>query len=52
VKQGAGLGKAVHTVPTEIDDDVARLKLQSMGIEIDELTPEQEAYLRSWEHGT
>jgi len=52
VKQGTGLGKAVHTVPTEIDDDVARLKLQSMGIEIDELTPEQEAYLRSWEHGT
>jgi adenosylhomocysteinase len=52
VKQGAGLGKAVHTVPTEIDDEVARLKLQSMGIEIDELTPEQEAYLRSWEHGT
>ncbi|MGH2657439.1 MAG: adenosylhomocysteinase [Actinomycetota bacterium] len=52
VKQGAGLGKAVHTVPTEIDDDVARLKLQSMGIEIDELTQEQEAYLRSWEHGT
>jgi len=31
---------------------VARLKLQSMGIEIDELTPEQEAYLRSWEQGT
>jgi adenosylhomocysteinase len=52
VKQGAGLGKAVHTVPTEIDDDVARLKLQSMGIEIDELTQEQEAYLRSWEQGT
>jgi adenosylhomocysteinase len=52
VKQGAGLGKAVHTVPEEIDDEVARLKLQSMGIEIDELTPEQEAYLRSWEHGT
>jgi adenosylhomocysteinase len=52
VKQGAGLGKAVHTVPTEIDDEVARLKLQSMGIGIDELTQEQEAYLRSWEHGT
>ncbi len=52
VKQGADLGKAVHTVPAEIDDEVARLKLQSMGIEIDELTPEQEAYLRSWEHGT
>jgi adenosylhomocysteinase len=35
-----------------MDDEVARLKLQSMGIGIDELTQEQEAYLRSWEHGT
>ncbi|MGH2674600.1 MAG: adenosylhomocysteinase [Actinomycetota bacterium] len=52
VKQGADLEKAVHTVPVEIDDEVARLKLQSMGIEIDELTAEQEAYLRSWEQGT
>ncbi len=52
VKQGGDLGKAVHTVPGDIDDEVARLKLQSMGIEIDELTPEQEAYLRSWEQGT
>jgi adenosylhomocysteinase len=52
VQQGADLGKAVHTVPAEIDDEVARLKLESMGIEIDELTSEQEEYLRSWEHGT
>src|ERR671919_1702171 len=52
VKQRSALEKAVHTVPGDIDDDVARLKLQSMGIDIDELTPEQEAYLRSWEHGT
>jgi adenosylhomocysteinase len=52
VKQGAGLEKRVHTVPREIDDEVARLKLQSMGIEIDQLTPEQEAYLSSWEQGT
>jgi adenosylhomocysteinase len=52
VKQGGDLGKAVHTVPGDIDDEVALLKLQSMGIEIDELTPEQEAYLRSWEQGT
>jgi adenosylhomocysteinase len=52
VQQGAGLEKRVHTVPREIDDEVARLKLQSMGIEIDELTPEQAAYLRSWEQGT
>jgi adenosylhomocysteinase len=52
VKQAAGLDATVHTVPDDIDDEVARLKLQSMGIEIDRLTPEQEAYLSSWEHGT
>jgi adenosylhomocysteinase len=52
VKHAEGLEKAVHTVPNEIDDEVARLKLQSMGIEIDRLTPEQDAYLRSWEQGT
>jgi adenosylhomocysteinase len=52
VKQGKALANRVHTVPREIDDEVARLKLQSMGIEIDELTPEQEAYLSSWEQGT
>jgi adenosylhomocysteinase len=52
VKQGPGLEKRVHTVPRDIDDEVARLKLQSMGIEIDHLTPEQEAYLSSWEQGT
>jgi adenosylhomocysteinase len=52
VKQGSDLAHGVHTVPREIDDEVARLKLQSMGIEIDELTPEQEAYLSSWEQGT
>jgi adenosylhomocysteinase len=52
VKQGKALANRVHTVPRDIDDEVARLKLQSMGIEIDELTPEQEAYLSSWEQGT
>jgi adenosylhomocysteinase len=52
VKQGSDLAHRVHTVPEDIDDEVARLKLQSMGIEIDELTPEQEAYLSSWEQGT
>jgi adenosylhomocysteinase len=39
-------------VPDEIDKQVARLKLQSMGIEIDTLTPEQRKYLTSWEEGT
>ena len=52
VKQGERLEPAVYPVPDEIDADVARLKLQAMGIEIDELTAEQEAYLRSWELGT
>jgi adenosylhomocysteinase len=42
----------VHMVPEEIDREIARLKLESMGITIDTLTPEQEAYLASWESGT
>jgi adenosylhomocysteinase len=52
VKQAGNLRPEVYPVPEEIDAEVARLKLQAMGIEIDELTPEQEAYLRSWELGT
>jgi adenosylhomocysteinase len=52
VKNAASLEPRVYPVPEDIDAEVARLKLQSMGIEIDQLTPEQEAYLRSWEHGT
>jgi adenosylhomocysteinase len=52
VRHAEGLEHAVHSVRPEIDADVARLKLQSMGIEIDKLTEEQEAYLRSWEEGT
>jgi adenosylhomocysteinase len=42
----------VHTVPQEIDNEVAMLKLRSMGIEIDELTEQQRKYLSSWEEGT
>ena len=42
----------VHSVPGEIDAEVALLKLRSMGIEIDQLTPEQAKYLSSWQHGT
>ena len=42
----------VHTVPEDIDREIARLKLASMGITIDTLTPEQETYLASWESGT
>ncbi|MGQ9572637.1 MAG: adenosylhomocysteinase [Dehalococcoidia bacterium] len=46
------LPAAVHPVPTEIDQEVARLKLRSMNISIDELTVEQQQYLESWEAGT
>jgi len=42
----------VYDIPDEIDREVARLKLASMGIEIDRLTAEQEAYANSWESGT
>ncbi len=42
----------VFTVPKEIDESVAELKLKSMGIKIDKLTPEQEKYLSTWEMGT
>ena len=52
VKHGGELEKKVYRVPEEIDRRIARLKLASMGIEIDTLTEEQEKYLRSWEAGT
>ncbi|HEU5375959.1 MAG TPA: adenosylhomocysteinase [Ktedonobacteraceae bacterium] len=42
----------VYTIPQHIDKDIARLKLQAMGVQIDTLTPEQEKYLSSWESGT
>jgi adenosylhomocysteinase len=38
----------VHPVPEAIDNEIARLKLESLGVEIDQLTPEQEEYLRGW----
>ena len=46
------LENKVYTVPEEIDKKIAELKLKSMGITIDKLTPEQEEYLNSWEMGT
>jgi adenosylhomocysteinase len=52
VANHAGLGPQVYPVPADIDREVARLKLQAMGIGIDALTEEQEEYLRSWEQGT
>lgn len=51
-KKGQDLEKTVYTVPREIDQEVARLKLASMNIKIDKLTEEQERYLKSWELGT
>ena len=47
-----GLAAAVHPVPLQIDQEVARLKLAALGMAIDTLTPEQAAYLSSWEEGT
>jgi adenosylhomocysteinase len=52
VKEAKNLTPGVHEVPTYIDKEVASLKLKSMGGEIDSLTPAQELYLNSWEHGS
>jgi adenosylhomocysteinase len=52
VKNHAQLEKTVYTVPAELDKRVAKLKLESMGIKIDRLTPEQEEYLAGWSEGT
>ena len=46
------LSPNVYDVPDEIDREVAKLKLSTMGIRIDELTPTQQAYLSSWQEGT
>jgi len=52
VQQKGKLPVRVNPVPPEIDSWVARIKLETMGIQIDRLTAEQEKYLRSWQHGT
>ena len=51
-KKAKTLERKVYVVPREIDLEIARLKLASMGVEIDDLTPDQESYLASWRHGT
>jgi adenosylhomocysteinase len=51
VAQAGGLAVGVLPVPTAIDDEVARLKLDSLGIEIDELSEEQRVYRSAWEQG-
>src|SRR3954447_3296121 len=52
VKQGKSLKNEVYVVPEDIDREIARLKLESMGVDIDVLTAEQTKYLASWEQGT
>ncbi len=52
VKNRGKLGKKVHDVPAAIDQEIGRLKLASMGVKIDVLTPLQKKYLTSWEMGT
>lgn len=52
IKNKGKLEAKVHTLPEETDREIARLQLEAMGIEKDELTEEQEKYLSSWEEGT
>jgi len=49
---GDALEKRVLAVPKELDEEIARLKLESLGVEIDALTPEQREYLSSWGTGS
>jgi adenosylhomocysteinase len=52
VKNAAKMEKKVYILPKEIDNEIAKIKLKSMGIEIDVLTEEQKRYLASWQSGT
>jgi adenosylhomocysteinase len=52
LKNSRKLKKEVYPVPADIDKEIARLKLNAMGVKIDKLTPEQQKYLASWEMGT
>jgi adenosylhomocysteinase len=52
VKKGRGFAKKVYSLPQEIDQQIASLKLKAMGVKLDVLTPEQKKYLASWEMGT
>jgi adenosylhomocysteinase len=52
VKRRGELKPGVHTLPEEVDTEIASLKLKALGISIDTLTPEQSEYLSSWEMGT
>lgn len=52
LREGKKLERKVYSVPDDIDDKIARMKLKSMGIKIDKLTAEQKRYLEAWEEGT
>ena len=52
VKNQGKLEPGLHSIPVEVDKEIARLKLQAMGIQIDSLTPEQVEYMNSWTSGT
>ena len=52
VQHAGELDRRVYEVPEEIDEEIARLKLATMGVQIDELTDEQARYLASWDEGT
>jgi adenosylhomocysteinase len=52
LKHAGEMKKTVYTIPEEIDREIARMKLESMGVRIDTLSAEQQHYLTSWEEGT
>ncbi len=52
VKNKDSLQPGIHSIPVEVDKEIARLKLQAMGVQIDSLTPEQINYINSWQSGT
>jgi adenosylhomocysteinase len=52
VRNGKSLSKDVHRIPVDLDKEIARLKLQAMGVTIDTLTASQRKYLASWDLGT
>jgi adenosylhomocysteinase len=52
VQHSGSLENKVYPVPVEIDEEIARLKLETMGVTIDKLSEEQARYLASWDEGT
>lgn len=52
IRNGKTMSPQVYRIPEEVDKEIARIKLEAMGVQIDQLTPEQERYLSQWEEGT